>query len=248
MHLSHPRFLGIDLGWQSGASGLCCLGLKGDQLLLQHLTCRQPVAEILAWVEAWSEGAETVVVAVDAPTLIPNLTGMRLPDRLAHRYFGKYDAGCYPANQGRPFAEKLVAFGLALEALGFAHAPHSPAQPLGRFQLEVFPHPATVHLFNLERILKYKKGRLAERRPELEKLRHYQLTRLPRLTPALGISAADLPAIPTTGKAMKAVEDQLDSLTCAYVAAHWWYWGGDRNWILGDRDNGYIVVPAPLSP
>jgi predicted RNase H-like nuclease len=105
-----------------------------------------------------------------------------------------------------------------------------------------------VHLFNLERILKYKKGRLAERRPELEKLRHYQLTRLPRLTPALGISAADLPAIPTTGKAMKAVEDQLDSLTCAYVAAHWWYWGGDRNWILGDRDNGYIVVPAPLSP
>jgi predicted RNase H-like nuclease len=44
MHLSHPRFLGIDLGWQSGASGLCCLGLEGDQLLLQHLTCRQPVA------------------------------------------------------------------------------------------------------------------------------------------------------------------------------------------------------------
>lgn len=246
MHPPHQRFLGIDLGWQSGASGLCCLGLEGDQLILQHLTCQQTVAEILAWVETWSKGGKTVVVAVDAPTLIPNLTGMRLPDRLAHRYFGKYDAGCYPANQGRPFAEKLIAFGLALEALGFAHAPHNPAQSVGWFQLEVFPHPATVHLFNLERILKYKKGRLAERRPELEKLRRYQLTRLPSLTPALAIREADLPTIPTTGKAMKGVEDQLDSLTCAYVAAHWWYWGSDRNWILGDRDSGYIVVPAPL--
>lgn len=241
-----PQFLGIDLGWQSGASGLCCLGLEGDRLTLRCLTRLQSVEAILAWVEAWTQGADTAVVAVDAPTLIPNLTGMRLADRLAHRYFGKYDAGCYPANQGRPFAAKLVSFGLALESLGFAHCPQSPAQPLGRFQLEVFPHPATVHLFNLNRILKYKKGRLAERRPQLEKLRHYQLTVLPQLTPALAIGPRDLPPIPTAGAAMKAVEDQLDSLTCAYVAAHWWYWGQNRNWVLGDRQSGYIVVPAPV--
>jgi predicted RNase H-like nuclease len=44
--------------------------------------------------------------------------------------------------------------------------------------------------------------------------------------------------------ALKAVEDQLDSLICAYVAAHWWYWGLERNWVLGDTTTGYIVVPA----
>ena len=242
---SCSRFLGVDLGWQSGPTGLCCLHLEASELRLVALDRLQTVAEILAWVEQWAAPAANAVVAVDAPTLIPNASGMRLPDRLAHRYFGRYDAGCYPANQGRPFAEKLIAFGLALESLGFAHAPHSLAQPQGRFQLEVFPHPATVHLFGLTRILKYKKGTLAQRRPELEKLRRYQLSVLPTLEPALTLKESDLPKIPTTGKAMKAVEDQLDSLTCAYAAAHWWHWGLERNWVLGDVAEGYIVVPAP---
>ncbi|MGB3309180.1 MAG: DUF429 domain-containing protein [Nodosilinea sp.] len=246
MSQSYHRFLGVDLGWQSGPTGLCCLHLEDKTLTVVGLDRLQTVDEILAWISQWAEGADNAVVAVDAPTLIPNETGMRLPDRLAHKYFGRYDAGCYPANRGRPFAEKLIAFGLALEALGFRHQPHSDPQPQGRFQLEVFPHPATVHLFGLSRILKYKKGTLAQRRPELEKLRQYQLDVLPRLEPALELADSDLPEIPFTGAAMKAAEDQLDSLTCAYTAAHWWNWGQERNWVLGDRDQGYIVVPAPL--
>ncbi len=242
----YHRFLGVDLGWQSGPTGLCCLHLDEDGLRLVALDRLQTVEEILTWIADWASGSTNAVVAVDAPTLIPNETGMRLSDRLAHKYFGRYDAGCYPANRGRPFADKLIAFGLALEAQGFQHRPHSPARPQGRFQLEVFPHPVTVHLFGLSKILKYKKGTLAQRRPELEKLRQYQLSVLPTLAPALALKESDLPAIPTTGKAMKAVEDQLDSLTCAYVAAHWWYWGVERNWVLGDRTEGYIVVPAPV--
>jgi predicted RNase H-like nuclease len=240
------RFLGIDLGWQSGPSGLCCLTWEDGTLGMTVLERLTTVEEILTWVDDWTAGLADAVVAVDAPTLIPNRTGMRLPDRLAHQYFGKYDAGCYPANRGRPFANKLIAFGLALEARGFCHAPHRSPQPSGKFQLEVFPHPVTVQLFQLPKILKYKKGRLAERRPELEKLRQYQLSVLPTLEPALALTDTDLPTIPQTGTAMKAVEDQLDSLTCAYAAAHWWYWGTERNWVLGDVDEGYIVVPAPM--
>ncbi len=191
------------------------------------------------------------MIAVDAPTLIPNATGMRLPDKLAHKHFGRYHAGCYPANLGRPFAQRTVDFGLSLEAQGFAHAPVITPQTLGRFQIEVFPHPAIVHLFGLTRILKYKKGTLAERRLELMKLRQHILDTLPTLEPALNFSsvplcASFLPEIAATGAALKAVEDQLDSLICAYVAAHWWYWGSDRNWVLGDATTGYIVVPAPL--
>jgi predicted RNase H-like nuclease len=245
--LPYHRFLGVDLGWQSGPTGLCCLHMAAGSLALVACDRLQATAEILAWIAHWADGAASAVVAVDAPTLIPNETGMRLPDRLAHKHFGRYDAGCYPANRGRPFAEKLIAFGLALEALGFAHQPHSDAKPQGRFQLEVFPHPATVHLFGLSKILKYKKGTLAQRRPELEKLRRYQLDVLPSLEPALTLEESDLPKIPLTGAAMKAVEDQLDALTCAYAAAHWWYWGLERNWVLGDVEEGYIVVPAALS-
>ena len=241
------RFLGIDLGWQSGPSGLCCLTWHNNQLTLTDLTRHGTVEAVLAWVDGWTEDLATAVVAVDAPTLIPNETGMRIPDRLAHQRFGRYDAGCYPANRSRPFAEKLIAFGLALEERGFRHAPDAPAQSPGKFQLEVFPHPVTVYLFDLQRILKYKKGTLAQRRPELEKLRHYQLTVLPTLEPSLALAETDLPEIPQTGAAMKAVEDRLDSLTCAYAAAHWWYWGQAKNWILGSVEEGYIVGPERLA-
>jgi predicted RNase H-like nuclease len=183
------------------------------------------------------------MIAVDAPTLIPNATGMRFPDKLTHQHFRHYHAGCYPANLGRPFAQRTVEFGLSLESRGFTHAPTLTPQTPGRYQIEVYPHPAIVHLFGLTRILKYKKGKLSDRRLELIKLRQYILNDLPHREPTLNLSS--LPEIPTTGTALKAIEDQLDSLICAYIAAHWWYWGSDRNWVLGDTTTGYIVVPAP---
>ncbi len=239
------RFLGIDLGWQSGGSGLCCLEVTATGLELVALTHCDTREAALGWIDEQVGKDDPALIAVDAPTLIPNATGMRLCDRLAHRYFGKYDAGCYPANQGRPFAAALIDFGLALEARGFRHAPTLQPQVPGRYQIELFPHPATVHCFRLDRILKYKKGRLSDRRQELHKLRQHQLTTFPQLVPSLPLQEADLPTLPTTGKALKVVEDQLDSLTCAYAGAHWWWWGLERNWVLGNATEGYIVVPAP---
>ncbi|MEO0456681.1 MAG: DUF429 domain-containing protein, partial [Cyanobacteria bacterium P01_A01_bin.114] len=145
----------------------------------------------------------------------------------------------------RPFAPQLLAFSQALVTRGFTHAPTLTPQQPGRYQVEVFPHPTMVHLFTLTRILKYKKGRLAERRAELTRLRSLILQYLPQRTPSLHVTASELPKIPAGGAAIKAVEDQLDSLICAYAAAHWWYWGPARNWVLGNLADGYIVVPAP---
>ncbi|GAB4468921.1 MAG: DUF429 domain-containing protein [Elainellaceae cyanobacterium] len=242
------KFLGIDFGWTSQPSGLCCLGLAGDSLLLKDLTRLADIPDLLAWIDAHVAPDEPAGIAVDAPTLIPNATGMRLPDRLAHKHFGRYHAGCYPANLGLPFAQRTVQLGLSLEARGFVHAPTIQPQVPTRFQIESFPHPAMVHLFGLSRILKYKKGTVAERRAELIKLRHYIITVLPILTPALHFQPDQaLPEIPTRGVDLKAVEDMLDSIMCAYIAAHWWYWGEARNWVLGDRAQGYIVVPAPAA-
>lgn len=237
------KFIGMDLGWASGPSGLCCLSLLDDSLTLEQLERRDSLEEVLDWLDETVEEGEPTIVAVDAPTIIPNETGMRLPDRLAHKHFGKYHAGCYPANLGRPFAARLVQFGQLLESRGFAHAPTIVPQQLGRYQIEVFPHPAMVQLFRLSRILKYKKGRLAERRAGLVGLRDRILKDLSSHKPALKLNS--LPEVPTTGKALKELEDKLDSIVCAYVGAYWWYWGEERCGVLGDRANGYIVIPYP---
>jgi predicted RNase H-like nuclease len=239
------KCLGVDLGWSSGASGLCCLEWYGEKLRLLDLQCILQLDDILAWIDGHAPASEPAIVAVDAPTLIPNAAGMRVPDRLAHKYFGRYHAGCYPANLSRPFASRTVGFGLSLEARGFEHALGIAAQQPGRYQIESFPHAAMVHLFQLDRILKYKKGLLAERQSGLAQLRQCIIHHLPLLEPGLDLEPDLLPEIPKTGAALKAVEDQLDSLICAYIAAHWWYWGLARNWVLGDRQSGYIVVPNP---
>jgi len=209
---------------------------------VQALERKLSIEEILAWCDAVIAEDEPALIAVDAPTLIPNETGMRVPDKLTHKYFGRYHAGCYPANLKRPFA-----FGLSLEGRGFLHAPTMIPQKLGRYQIEVYPHAAMVQLFQLERILKYKKGRLADRRVELKKLQHYTQQVLLQLTPTLalgkflGIIAQPLDTL--KGADLKALEDKLDSLICAYIGAYWWYWGESRNQVLGDRATGYLIVP-----
>ncbi|MEA5464217.1 DUF429 domain-containing protein [Leptothoe sp. PORK10 BA2] len=237
------RFLGIDLGWHTGPTGVCCLQLTANGLSLMALDRLATHGDVLAWVMAQAPAPVPAMVAVDAPTIIPNPTGMRQPDRLAHQYFGKYHAGCYPANQASAFAPRLLAFSQALADQGFTHAPTLEPQQPGRYQIEFFPHPAMVHLFGLARIIKYKKGPIAQRRQELERLRSLILHHLPRHTPPLAVE--DLPPIPQQGPALKAVEDQLDSMLCAYGAAHWWYWAHQRNQVLGSLETGYIVVPAP---
>ncbi|HEY9694277.1 MAG TPA: DUF429 domain-containing protein [Oculatellaceae cyanobacterium] len=247
------KFIGIDFGWVSGASGLCCLEWRNNQLEILNLDRQQSNVDILTWLETWISPDEPGIIAVDAPTLIPNATGMRLPDKLSHKYFGKYHAGCYPASLARSYAQKTVQFGLELEVRGFVHAPIIEPQKLERYQIEVYPHAAIVNLFNLDRILKYKKGKLADRRIELCKLSQYIIDILPTYQPKLDLSFSSIPSLrfggslisefPTTGAALKALEDQLDALICAYVAAHWWYWGVERNLVLGDRTTGYIVIP-----
>ncbi|MBT9317779.1 DUF429 domain-containing protein [Leptothoe spongobia] len=240
-------FLGIDLGWQTGPSGVCCLTLDGASLLLVALDRLNTHSQVFDWIDRFAPGSTPAMVAVDAPTIIPNPTGMRQPDRLAHKYFGKYHAGCYPASQASAFAPRLLAFEQGLTEQGFSHAPTLDPQQPGRYQIEFFPHPAMVHLFGLARILKYKKGRIAQRRQELERLRSLLLHHLPNHTPRLEMNhLPTIPAVPPVGgAALKAVEDQLDSIVCAYGAAHWWYWGHQRNQVLGDLESGYIVVPDP---
>jgi predicted RNase H-like nuclease len=186
--------------------------LTNNQLQLVDVDRKECIADILNWLDICVQPDEPAIIAVDAPTLIPNATGSRLPDKLSHKHFGKYHAGCYPANLNLPFADRTLNFGLQLESRGFTHAPTIKPQKLGRYQIEVFPHPAIVHLFNLERILKYKKGRIRDRYLELLKLHNYILHILPSLEPPLRCLrfCGSFPSeIPTTGAALKAVEDKL---------------------------------------
>ncbi|HLG97315.1 MAG TPA: pyridoxamine 5'-phosphate oxidase [Bryobacteraceae bacterium] len=233
------RFLGIDFGWQSNPSGLAVLTYDGHTLRLLKTECVEDPAEIVRWVAA--NASADAVVGIDAPIVIPNADGMRDADRLAHSLYGKFHAGAYPASRSRSFWRRTTQLSADLKRLGFRHGDAIAALSEGRHQIEVHPHAASVQLFQLDRIVKYKKGTLAARATALRSLRDLILDRLPQLVPAL--ERPVLPEIPQTGKALKACEDQLDAVLCAYVAAYWWRWGRERNEVLSDSKRGYIVVP-----
>jgi predicted RNase H-like nuclease len=193
------------------------------------------------------------VVAVDAPLVVPNEWGARPCDRLVTRRFGRYQAGARPAFRrspsfpgGRVRGEELVR---RLADLGFRHDPHVPQRSPGRHVIEVYPHPATVVLFGLKRTLKYKavNRSRAERLPEY---RRYQelLCGLEEAEPALVPPAfLDQDVEELRGATLKRYEDLLDALLCAYLAWWCWYWGPAGYEVIGDLENGYVMVPRRTS-
>jgi predicted RNase H-like nuclease len=109
-----------------------------------------------------------------------------------------------------------------------------------------------IRLFQLNRIISYKKGPPAERRVGLHLL-HGNLRELAAADHGLKPSEC-LDALLGTdlatrrGAALKRHEDLLDAVFCAYLAWHFWRWGQERNEVFGDLRTGYIVLPKPLSP
>jgi predicted RNase H-like nuclease len=234
-------FIGVDLGWYGKPSGLASIEWDGSALRLRRIARLEPVEEILDWIQA-EAGSGSAVIGVDAPLVIRNAAGIRPAERELNRDFRRFHAGCHAANLGRPFAANVTGFSRRLAALGFAHGAGLRARGEGRFQIEVHPHAATVSLFGLDRIVKYKRGTRDEKARGLRRLRTLAIERLAIGEPALPSLALRLPAVPAKGST-KAVEDQVDAVLCAYIAAHWWYWGIERNIVYGSESAGYIVVP-----
>jgi predicted RNase H-like nuclease len=234
------RFLGIDLGWYGKPSGLACIELDGTGLVLRNIARVEAVDEILDWIQS-EAGQGSAIAAIDAPLVIPNRTGIRVAERELNRDFRRFDAGCHAANLGRPFARNVISFSRRMEKLGFAHGAGIEPRQEGRFQIEVHPHAACVNLFGLPRIVKYKRGRRAQRARELSRLRRLMRLHLPGLD---GTSSLKLPSVPRVG-ALKPVEDRIDAILCAYIAASWWLWAAERNSLYGTAEDGYIVVPRP---
>lgn len=228
------RFVGVDLGWYGKPSGLASLEWRGRRLIQRNIARLESLEEILDWIDA--EAGANAVVAVDAPLVIVNPTGIRPAERGLNADFRRFHAGCHAANLGRPFARYVTAFSARLEDRGYLHGTGLLPKQAGRFQIEVHPHAAMVALFGLDRIVKYKRGRRADRAKELQRLR--------RLIQSLPDLECDLPKIPVAGN-LKPAEDQIDAVLCAYIAAHWWRWAANRNRLYGTAEEGYIVVPSP---
>ena len=184
-----------------------------------------------------SRNYQTVFVTVDAPIVCPNRTGTRPVDRLTHRMFHRQHAACHPANLMRCPRPPRVA--RLLQRKGFRVG--WEIRVGGRWVAEVYPHPAMVRLFGLPRIIKYKKGSVAERRKEFQRLQGLMGKLMKRKFPGLTLNQETRNLL--REKWSKPVEDRTDALFCALIGMWHWMHCGKRSEVIGDRKTGFILLP-----
>jgi len=244
-------FIGVDLAWQSerNATGIAVArGDAGGAELIDVASGIRGLDAVVGFIHRHS--TDHTVIAIDAPLIIRNETGRRPCESQISRRFGARHAGAHSSNltlYPDPATHALVR---RLENAGFRHVVEQERQSDGRSFFEVYPHPAQVVLFGLDSILRYKakSGRSRAARlsefARLESLLGSLRNAEPALNPEPALSLMSEPLISLRGKALKNREDALDAWFCAYLALHAWYWGAERNEVVGDFRDGYIVIPT----
>jgi predicted RNase H-like nuclease len=244
-----PTFIGVDLAWHGGGrhSGLAVLTLHDSDLVLAACPAgARSDEEIVAFVDGHSHGP--TIVAIDAPLIVTNQNGQRPCENKIGRLFGGNEASAHTSNLTLFPSPGGVRLAGALQTRGFSHPPPTllECNPKSRVIAEVYPHPAHIRLFDLQKTLKYKKGLVAKRRAALSDYR----ARLKASLDDVGfrentISSAFFaqPVEPLRGKGLKEYEDQLDALFCALLAFRLWAYAWTKSEMIGDLETGYILVP-----
>ena len=199
--------------------------------------------EIVEFVRRHAPGA--AVAAIDAPLIVRNATGRRDCEAQVQRAFGRFGAGPYPTNLGNPaFATGPRAARLCA-ALALDMSIDSSAS---RRAIEVYPHPAMVTLFGLDRVIPYKNktGRTLESlHAAFGRLLGLMESHLGELQLATSQRWGELrrSASAAARKAdLDRIEDEVDAIFCAHLAHRWHRDGHDGNDVFGDNAVGAIVV------
>lgn len=235
------HFVGLDLAWgEKNQTGVAAVDSDGRLLYVGAAGDDESIAAAIA-----PYLQDECVVAIDAPLIVPNQTGARPCERALNRDFSRFEAGARPAFRDRP--EFNPPRGEVLAArLGLDLDPASHAQ---RRAIEVFPHPASVVLFNLEKTLKYKRGKFDDRkRALLELMTHIEELddKTPRLRANRSVTWVELrkrvEAATRPGQ-LDRDEDPVDAVLCAYIALYRYQRPEDVT-TYGDFETGYIVTPT----
>lgn len=252
------KFVGIDIAWsEQNPSGVAVIDSRGKLIRASgNLRSNDDICEF-----AELGDANGAVVTIDAPLIVNNADKQRPVERELTEIFGPYDAGPFPANLSNAAFQptgRIQEFVRQLDGLGFKHQPKVQKQQPQRVFLEVFPSPAQVILFPClthsghthcrPPRYKHKPGRswvevqcewdMYRARVRSLQTKDPALEFSPEVSKVLSIDVSEL-----TRVRYKILDDLVDGIFCAYLAYYFWYWGHERRWIVGDMNDGYVMLP-----
>jgi predicted RNase H-like nuclease len=240
------RYLGLDLGWTPrDSSGGVVLEPTGDgSVVVRSADSLRAHEDVLRWVTRHRQRVQAVV-AFNAPVVVENMGGSRPCDRLLQEHFSRFRIDEYANNIMSASHPRTMA--KALVRMGFEPNPAAAGDRL----VETHLGAAQVMLFDVERPVRLKIGPIGARKDAVDRLRELVVEKLleskqlpletsPVLDEMLDAHLPDL-----NGTRLGELEERLEALLCAYVAAWLGQLGAEACAFLGDLDHGYILLPDP---
>ena len=233
---------GVDLAWQSEnnpsaiASGRIVDNVLTINMIQSAVYGIDSILEILLGI------AQLSGIAIDASLIINNKSGMRTCEKEIGSLYGARGAACHASNTTLyPKADSVYLSSQLINA-GFNHLKGK------QWQIECYPHPALIEIFALSYRLKYKKGKVTEKKAgqkqlaaSLGKLQNSNILRLILNDQACQIlNESKIDSL--KGQSLKSNEDALDAIICLYIAGL--YAIKYHGQIFGNLSSGYIWVPS----
>jgi len=239
-----PIVLGVDAAWTaSGSSGVALLRTheRGRSVIavapsyddfIGLAEGREPrwdrpssglrdVTSILSAASALADGEAIDAIAIDMPISMKRISGRRPADDAVSREFGRFGAAVHSPNSQRPDPAVTRAVREFVNA-GFPIRTTEPRLP-GLF--EVYPLAALTRVLGLPKRPPYKVSKMARygwpgpRASRIAKLLESWAAIVHALEREVGPLPLRLPDGPRPTIELKAYEDALDAIVCAWVGA-----------------------------
>lgn len=230
--------LGVDLAWgHRQPDAVARIEVREGEASFtrwEYLSGARALLDLVAEERA-HEQVERVILAIDAPTLCINEGGSRPVDKECTARYRKFEAGCHPVNLSLVERPLRLAAQLKEEGMELSCDLESDRD----LAMEVYPHPAMINWFELDRTIKYKRGRVEDKRREFARYQRLFAEFLGEEFPSL-----HLPDDLVKEAWTKRREDLLDAHLCALIGFWHWKFGGRRSQILGDSVTGQMLIPV----
>lgn len=243
--MARIRYMGLDLGWtpRDSSGGVVLEAADDGGVRVVSAESLRSHEDTLRWITR-NRGRGSCTLAINAPIIVENLSGARPCDRQLLEHFSRFRIDEYANNTVSASHPRTI--GRALMRMGFDPDPQSEGDRI----VETHTQAAQVLLFGVDRPIRLKAGPIGGRKEAVQRLRELIVERLYTGTPALHpggelelLMNAHLPDL--NGTRLGEVEERLEALLCAYVAAFLGQVGAEACAFLGNIDQGYILLPDP---
>lgn len=245
-------YIGFDSAWADNPKApgaICAVVMQDDRPIRFHEPRLVSFAGGLEFIREIRTANELTLVALDQPTIVPNLNSCRPVERVAGSLISWLGGGVQPSNRGRTgmFCDAAPIWNF-LQSLGAVEDPEAARAAVdGLYLLEVFPALALASL-DPSFFGRLCGPRYNPARRKTFRLEHWRQVAAVASHEARSIGCSDLAnwcdVAGRQNAPRKALQDMLDSTLCALIALRWRLHPRGDSLLLGDLRSGYMVLPA----